>query len=722
MDVSTRHFLLRDRSSWHGTQSGLATDSNGVLGLAPMPGALDGKAIVVATSTPYMREVSGIAVGPNGAVFVSDTEHHRILFVDGACATQAWLSAGGVAGSAPGQFDSPRGLSVTTDAVLIPDSGNARIQHLALPALEPNVAWSAWMQPVSVAVDGKGRVCVVDAASNRVERCDDRGAPDFAFNAALVAAGVLVEPRWVAIAADERLVITDIAANTVFVFDENGALLLSLAGPAGWLPGAVAAISERIYVADAASATIFAFDVSGELVGALTDWRGPVTAMAVRGNGDLYIKPALDAVFHELKANLSFVAQGTLHAGPLDAGTDADWERVWCEAIAPAGTQCRVEFAHQASATPVPVVWQTLDTHDALLSLGAAAALPGSRRFLWLRITLSTTHRQTPKLAQARAATGAEDFLDYLPMTYRRNDAPIAGSEGFLARYLKQMRGEFGIIEEALDAMPRVSDPQHTDGTNLPWLANWLALELPQIRTDDERRALIARAVQLFARRGTPQSIAEFVELHTGIRPIIVEAFEGRNIWVLGVSSRLDFDTQLPPLDPMGWVVPDPAAGHDCCEVTPTTVEAGCGCVDSEPTDAAQTVAAATIGRVVVGEGGPLARPQIGMPLFADEAYRFCVLVDAYRICETSTIDEIHRIVEREKPAHTDYRLQLIAPDFSIGMQARLGIDAIVGGELPAWRLGGASAAELGTTTYLAPRDAATRLDELVLGEGITLN
>jgi hypothetical protein len=81
-------------------------------------------------------------------------------------------------------------------------------------------------------------------------------------------------------------------------------------------------------------------------------------------------------------------------------------------------------------------------------------------------------------------------------------------------------------------------------------------------------------------------------------------------------------------------------------------------------------------------------------------------------------LDEVHRIVEREKPAHTDYRLQLIFPDLRIGMQSRLGIDAIVGGEPPGWRF----AAELGTNTRLAPRDAATRLDEIVLGEGLTLN
>ena len=717
MSGATRHFLLRDRRAWHGTLSGLAIDRNGALTLAPMPASVDGRSIAIATPLPTGRDVSGIAAGPNGAVFVSDTANHRVLFVDGACASQAWLSPCGVAGSAPGQFNTPRGLALSSDALLVADSGNARVQHLALPALEAHLAWSGWAQPVSVAVDSKGRAIVVDAASNIVERCDEHGAPDGVFNAAVVSAALLQQPRWVAVGRDDSVIIGDPGANQVFVFGADGVLITQLHGPAGWLPGALAADNERIYVGDAASARILAFDTDAALIGELPQWSGPVTALALRINGDLLIKPALDATFFEFKAGGAYVAEGLLEAGPLDAGDRSDWERTWCEASAPAGTQCVVEFAHQSSNMPAPALWQTLDTHDALLTLGVVANA-GARRYLWLRITLSTSDfSRTPQLMQARAATASENYLDYLPMTYRRNDVTTDGSEGFLSRYLKLLRGEFAIVEEALDMMPRVSDPLHIGATDLAWLADWLALELPQIRTDDEHRRLIARAVQLFARRGTPRSIAEFVELHTGIRPTIIEAFESRNVWVLGVSSRLDFDTQLPPLDPLGWVVPDPAAAIDCCEES-APEETVCGSCDDVPTEAAKTIAATTIGRVIVGEGGPLAPHQIGMPLFAEEAYRFCVLVDAYRICEASMLDEIHRIVEREKPAHTDYRLQLIAPDFSVGMQARLGIDAIIGGELPPWRFD----AELGTNTYLAPRDAATRLDELVLGNGMTLN
>ena len=729
MNEPTRHFLLRDRRRWHGRRSGLALDRDGALQLAAVPAPQDGKAVSVATALPAAREVSGIAAGPNGAVFVSDTAHHRVLFVDGACEARFWLSPDGVPGPTPGAFHAPRGLVLGAQALQVADSGNGRLQHLAPPALEPQQAWTRWTEPVGVAVDREGRVLVVDAAGNRVERCDERGVPDTAFNAAIVNAGLLVQPRWVAVGRDDRVLVSDVAANAVHLFDAAGAHIGSLAGPTGWLPGAVAADDERIYVADAATARIHAFDAEGAWDGELPHWTGPVTALALRANGDLLVKPGLDAVYHAFAAGRAHVAHGTLEAGPLDAGELADWERAWCESAAPEGTRCSLELAHQAADAPPPAGWIAATSNDALLS-GGAPVPPGTRRRLWLRVTLATTEpSRTPRLLQARAATHGENFLDHLPLTYGLHDLTADGREGLLARWLKLLRGEFALIEEALDRMPQLADPRHAPGSDLAWLASWLALELPRIRTDDEARDLIARAVRLHARRGTPDSIAEHVELYTGIRPTIVEAFEGRHLWLLGESSLLGFGTQLPPFDPLGWVVPDPDAAIECCaapeppndcgRATPLA-DPGCGpCGSATPMGERREVDATTVGRVVVGEGGPLAAHQIGLPLFSEEAHRFCVLVDAYRVCDPALIDEIRRIVDREKPAHTDWRLQLIEPDLRVGLQSRVGIDAIVGGERPGWRLGG----ELGTHTHLAPRDAATRLDGgHVLGDGMTLN
>jgi hypothetical protein len=123
------------------------------------------------------------------------------------------------------------------------------------------------------------------------------------------------------------------------------------------------------------------------------------------------------------------------------------------------------------------------------------------------------------------------------------------------------------------------------------------------------------------------------------------------------------------------------------------------------------------IGRAIVGESGPLSAYQIGLPLYADTAYRFCVVVDGYRAHDNATRTEIARIVDRERPAHTDYRIEYIAPEIRVGLQARIGIDAIVGGDPPPL---GLNPAELGFDTQLPPSDVA-RVGEATLDGLLTL-
>jgi len=717
MDFVTRHLLLRDRRDWLGSRSGLELDRDGALTLARVPAPAGGKPIEVAVALPYVREASGIALGPCDAVFIADTAHNRVLYVDSLCRSESWLSGDGVAGSAPGQFDRPRGLAFSLDALLVADSGSARLQHLSLPALEANRAFAGWATPVGVAVDTKSRILIVDAAAKRVHRVDDDGAPDGAFDAAVVASGHLAAPFGVAAGHDDCVLVCDIGMNQVFVFDANGAFVLTLDGPGGWLPGAIAALDHRVYVADAATGAIYAFEDTGVRIGMLPGYRGPVTAMAVAGNGDLYIKPALDAAYFRLVADSAYVDAGELVAGPFDAGDARDWERAWIDAEIPAGTQCTIEAVQKAvpASAPLPNEWRTLMAPDVLMAVLDPSLAAGDRRYLWLRARFSSdVPDKTPRVRDVRAATAAENYLDHLPSTYARNDQRSDGAEGFLSRLLKLLRSEVGAVDELIDAMPRVSDPQFQDGGVLPWLAQWLAFELPQIASDEDRRRLIFRAVGLFARRGTPESIAEFVELHTGIRPTILEAFDERRIWLLGETSRLDFDTRLPPLDPLGMVVPD-AVAPECCGAT--TPASSCPC--DVPGDDAASRACGTgpIGRAIVGESGPLATYQIGLPLFAEEAYRFCVFVDGYRAISKETLAEIRRIVDREKPAHTDYRLGLLEADLRVGFQARVGIDSIVGGNPPGFHL----AAQLGIDTRLSASDNAARIGDALLGDALLL-
>jgi hypothetical protein len=180
----------------------------------------------------------------------------------------------------------------------------------------------------------------------------------------------------------------------------------------------------------------------------------------------------------------------------------------------------------------------------------------------------------------------------------------------------------------------------------------------------------------------------------------------------------MDFDTRLAPLDPQGLVVPDLQAAHGCCPATPPDDGSGtCSPCAQAPAPPAEPPPLMPIGRAVVGEAGPLAEWQVGLPLYAEEAYRFCVLVDAYRVGQPETLREIARIVDREKPAHTDYRIEIAAPELRVGLQARIGIDAIVGGDPAALRLG---AAQLSFTSHLAPADTA-RVGSAALDGSLTL-
>jgi phage tail-like protein len=608
-------------------------------------------------------------------------------------------------------------LALTDDALFVADSGGARVQSFALPRLEANVAWPAGSQPASLTVDSRQRVLVIDAATGHVHRFSPIGIADTVFDNTIAAQGKLQKPLFVTCDAGDRVLISDAQANAVFVFDDTGSFVLTISWPAGWQPGALVVFGPRIFVADAATGAILIFEQNGsawQLIAEVNGWRGPVTALAVNAQGDLLIKPSLDATFYQFTADVAYVPQGILIGGPFDAGEEREWECAQVDASLPPATSLAVRVVLKETASaPASTDWITLPSHDVLLS-GQTANI---RRFIWIELRLTTSSpQQSPRVQQARAATAAEDLRDYLPLTYRRNDE---NADGFLARWLKLVRGEFSRIEELLDNMPRLTDAKFAAASALPWLARWLSLELPQIADDEERRALVARAVQLFARRGTTRSIAEFVELHTGIKPAIVEAFADRRVWVLGETSRLDFDTRLPVLDPLGMVVPDESAGDGCCPQDNAADSSGCTRCSHQTSELlpAPVMVQTPIGRAIVGESGPLSAYQIGLPLYADTAYRFCVVVDGYRAHDNATRTEIARIVDRERPAHTDYRIEYIAPEIRVGLQARIGIDAIVGGDPPPL---GLNPAELGFDTQLPPSDVA-RVGEATLDGLLTL-
>jgi phage tail-like protein len=670
LPVPARYAFARDREAWEGVRTALEPDADGWLTLAPLPGPADGDDVDL--PAPYDLGASGIAAGPCGFVFVADTAHDRIVIVDRHCGgKRSWLAA-----------EAPRGLAASDTALAIAESGKARVRTLAFPALDVHAVLQvtsagALQMPVGVAFDRAGRQYVLDGTLARIFRVDAYGAPDAAYDAALQSQPLLTDPRFLAIDGDDRLLVSDRAAKAVLVFDADGTLSHQLPAPSstGWTPGAIACAGPRAYVHDTFTGVIHVFTSQPALPAppappapyvywcAVPGWRGPVTALAVDANGNLLIKPGLDDAFVVFVANAGHAVAGTMEWGPLDAGKELEWFRAAVDAQLPSRTRATLEVAQLDPPAPPPVAsdWIAAPSLDTLLAPLVPAVPPPSRRWLWLRVTLTTNDpRVTPRLRQLRAETPGEDYLDYLPAVYRRTDV-----DGQLARLLALIKTEQSAVDERVDDMPRVASTSFARTSALPWLAEWVAFELPVLANTAERRALIAGALARHERRGTGRSIRQFVELHTGIRPAIVEAYTTRALWMLGESSRLGFDTALPPANPDGIVVPDSSVTTDeppRCEPPP-------------------------IGSAVVGESGPLPRDRFGEPLFSETAHRFHVFVPAHRTRDAALVGEIRRIVEREKPAHTQYCLCVVPPQVSVGFQSQVGVDMIVGRGAPDFRL-----------------------------------
>src|SRR5712691_5133550 len=69
---------------------------------------------------------------------------------------------------------------------------------------------------------------------------------------------------------------------------------------------------------------------------------------------------------------------------------------------------------------------------------------------------------------------------------------------------------------------------------------------------------------------------------------------------------------------------------------------------------------------------------EFGEPLFEGAAWQFIVEVYRSEVNTDARLQLVKDIVEREKPAHTMYRVELIDPMMRVGFQARVGVDTIV--------------------------------------------
>jgi len=136
----------------------------------------------------------------------------------------------------------------------------------------------------------------------------------------------------------------------------------------------------------------------------------------------------------------------------------------------------------------------------------------------------------------------SQSYTDYLfanlPAIYRSE-----GKSGLVYRLLSLFAEVLEECEDKIEALHHCFNPLKADPEFLPWLAAWVALVLDETWSLDKQRRLITQIVELYKLRGTIEGIKTFVEIYTGIRPLILEPF---NLgWQVGVRSRLGVDTKV---------------------------------------------------------------------------------------------------------------------------------------------------------------------------------
>ena len=135
-----------------------------------------------------------------------------------------------------------------------------------------------------------------------------------------------------------------------------------------------------------------------------------------------------------------------------------------------------------------------------------------------------------------------------LPALYQDDD--------FAQRFLSGLDEVLAPVFSTLDNFDAYLDPWLTPDDFLSWLAGWVGIALDDGWDVARRRAIVARAVELYRMRGTASGLAGQVEIQTGGTVEIVE--NGATSWSVDPGGELPGSPE--PLVVVRVTVPDPKA------------------------------------------------------------------------------------------------------------------------------------------------------------------
>ena len=241
-----------------------------------------------ALASPQALAVSG------DRVLVADFDHDRVVVFtrDGG-----FLFGWGRTGPGPGEFRGPAGIAVGPDgAVYVADHYNHRVQRFTADG-RPLGAWRAGPEdaaPCGIAVDHRGRVLVTDLEHGCVRSWSADGVPLAVWGTRGRGPGQLVEPWGIAVDASGEVMVADHGNDRVQRFTADGVHLGQwnspdrLRGPMG-----IAVDREGLVHVTDLSGGVHSFTREGEPVrrGAEDGLEpaGPAPALALDHDGTIFL-------------------------------------------------------------------------------------------------------------------------------------------------------------------------------------------------------------------------------------------------------------------------------------------------------------------------------------------------------------------------------------------------------------------------------------------------
>jgi phage tail-like protein len=558
---------------------------------------------------------TGLALGPDGRLFLADPGQDRILTYTPHDATfrPLWSSGPLPQGAEPGPYDleAPRGVSFSPAGdLIVADTGHGRVLVYAWPSLQVRrvISLPAGGEPWDLDHDAGGNLYVADSAAGRVWRYNSAFWRDAEYHGG---APVLQRPRHLAVSTDGRVFVVDEGLVSVYALDSRGRIHPDFEVEdllAGILPPALSLEAQTLYIPQ--------------------DRRPDCPRLALPGievdrTGRL---PTVGAMLLARPLGVQYPRSGHYVSLTLDSGTvNCQWHRVVLDAVMPARTSISVRtLTAAADMEPARVDTLPLERWSTPITVDAGAmpevlVQSGPGRYLWLRLELVGDGEATPLVRAITVFSPRHSSLNYLPPVFQ--DDPV--SANFVDRLLSYFDTVFAEIETEVERFPAYLDPDSAPAEFLDWLGAWLDLRFLAQWPEETRRDFIRRAIEYYKRRGTVEGLREFLQLHTGLtgtQPAVIEHFR------LGdFAHRLD-------------------AGAD----------------------------ALPEGRLYIG-GYPLE------PGDDELAHHFTLVLPSAAAPDDDALATLRQLVELQKPAHTAFQVRLFQPGFRVGCQSTVGVDTLVG-------------------------------------------